>query len=431
MAPYTLHLGDCLEVMRAMPDNSIDAIVTDPPYHLTTGKKGGSGPASYNPDSPAGCAKIGTGFMGMTWDGGDIAFRVELWREALRVLKPGGHVLAFSGSRTYHRMACAIEDAGFEIRDQILWVYLTGFPKSRDIAKYDMDGADAAAWAGWGTGLKPTHEPICMARKPLAKGMTVAANVLAHGTGALNIDACRVEVLDDDYARNCSGDRGHGGTRSAAQAGATNLHTGGGSAAAGRWPANLVHDGSDDVVALFPAQAGAAAPVHTRRADKFRNSYGSFAGNIDEAGSTFRGDAGSAARFFYCAKASRRDRNEGCEQLAAKPLHWSSGDQNPGSFQSAGTDKSSQNFHPTVKPTALMQWLVRLVTPPGGVVLDLFTGSGSTGKACMRERLRFIGAELNPDYLAIAEVRIGHALAAREAAARAAAPASPQIDLFA
>jgi site-specific DNA-methyltransferase (adenine-specific) len=398
--PFTLHLGDCVEVMRAMPENSIDAIVTDPPYEL--------------------------GFMGKGWDASGIAYSVAMWREALRVLKPGGHLLAFGGSRTYHRMACAVEDAGFEIRDQIMWVYGDGMPKSRNIAKYDLKAQAAQAWAGFGTALKPAHEPIVMARKPLAG--TVAQNVLAWGTGVLDIDGCRVPVDDASYARNCSGDRGHGGTRSAAQEGATDLHTGGGSAAAGRWPANLIHDGSAEVVALFPAQAGAVAPVHTRRADKFRTAYGAFAGNVDEQGSTFQGDSGSAARFFYCPKATRRDRNEGCEHMEKKPLLWSSGTKNPGSFQAEGTDKSSQNFHPTVKPTDLCAYLVRLVARRGAVVYDPFMGSGSTGKACMREGVRFVGSELAPEYMAIAQARIAREYA--RIGALEPAPV-PQLDLFA
>lgn len=422
--PYTLHLGDCIEVMRTMPDASVDAIVTDPPYHLTTGKKSGSGPASVNLDTPYGRARIGTGFMGMTWDGGDIAFSVELWTEALRVLKPGGHLLAFSGTRTYHRMACAIEDAGFEIRDQLMWVYGSGMPKSRNVAKYDLQGNDAARWEGWGTGLKPSHEPVVMARKPLVG--TVAANLLAYGTGALNIDLCRIPTTERAGGRTPDLDRMKapdwrmtgGGTGSGA------THD------AGRWPANLMHDGSAEVIALFPANAGAAAPVHTRKADKFRNSYGAFAGNVDEAGSTFQGNSGSAARFFYCPKAARADRNEGCEDLDKRPLLWSSGTQNPGSFQAEGTDKSSENFHPTVKPTDLMAYLVRLVTPPGGVVLDMFMGSGSTGKACVRGGFRFVGIDKTPDYVEISRCRIGHEHGRVLEAARRQAPAVPQLDLF-
>jgi site-specific DNA-methyltransferase (adenine-specific) len=368
-------------------------------------------------------------------------------------------------------MACAIEDAGFELRDQIMWLYGSGFPKSLDVSKAidkaagaerevvgiksvgngngrgegfrhagDKTGVpvtapatnDARTWEGWGTALKPAHEPICVARKPLAG--TVAANVLEFGTGALHIDACRIPVADADYARNCSGDRGHAGTRGADQEGATNLHAGGGSASdGGRWPANVIHDGSDEVLQAFAqfGEKGAAAPVHRRNGDKFRTAYGKFAGNIDEAGSTFHGDTGTAARFFYCAKTTRTDRNEGCEHMQSKPLHWSSGDQNPGSFQSQGTDKTSPNNHPTVKPTDLMAYLCRLVTPPGGLVLDPFMGSGSTGKACTREGFRFIGIDMTADYVEIARARIAHEAAKVEAARAASASAeTSQMDLF-
>ncbi|HBP5075806.1 TPA: site-specific DNA-methyltransferase [Pseudomonas aeruginosa] len=407
--PYTLHLGDCLLVLKTFPDNSFDSVVTDPPYGLTTNKKGGTGVDSVNLDSPYGRSRIGTGngaggFMGMKWDS-DVP-PVEVWTECLRVLKPGGYLLAFAGTRTQHRMALRIEDAGFEIRDMIAWVYGSGFPKSKN-----LDGDRQ----GWGTALKPALEPITVARKPLVG--TVAANVLAHGTGALNIDGCRIpsEPMPPNTGagglprRREDEQRGPGAV--------SQPHAG------GRWPANLIHDGSEEVVVLFPADAGAAAPVHRRNGDKFRNSYGAFRGDIDEGGSTLQGDAGSAARFFYCAKASRRDRNEGCEHMERKPLHRSSGSQNPGSFQSEGTDKTSQNNHPTVKPTDLMAYLVRLVTPPGGKVLDPFTGSGSTGKAAVREGFEFVGIEREAPYLAIAEARISHAFAKREAA-------TAQSDLF-
>ena len=428
MSEFTLYLGDCIANMRELADNSVDAIVTDPPYHLTTGKKGGSGKASESKSaiSPFGAVSRlnSAGFMGQQWDGGDIAQRVELWAEALRVLKPGGHLLAFAGSRTYHRMVCAIEDAGFEVRDQIMWLYGSGMPKSRNLAKYDMQGEDAATWEGWGTGLKPSHEPICMARKQLAG--TVAANMLEHGTGALNIDACRVPVEDKAYAANCSGDRGHDQNRKRDMAFGM---TAGSASDIGRWPANLIHDGSAEVLAAFAAhgERGADSPVYARGADKFRGTYGAFKGDVDEQGSTYHDDKGTAARFFYSAKASRTDRNEGCEDLVAKPLHWSSGDQNPGSFQSEGTDKTSANHHPTVKPISLMRYLVRLVTPPGGVVLDPFMGSGSTGKAAMLEGFDFIGMELSPEYLKIALARIGHA---QRAAHEADMVKAPQFDLF-
>ncbi|HDQ4579856.1 TPA: site-specific DNA-methyltransferase [Pseudomonas aeruginosa] len=387
--PYTLHLGDCLQVLKTFPDNSFDSVVTDPPYGLS--------------------------FMGKRWDH-DVP-SVEIWAECLRVLKPGGHLLAFAGTRTQHRMALRIEDAGFEIRDIIAWVYGSGFPKSKNLN---------GDWQGWGTALKPALEPITVARKPMAG--TVAANVLAHGTGALNIDGCRINPTGESRERvgEATQDQRYtdaGGTNFAMKPGPR------GGDAAGRWPANLIHDGSIEVVALFPADAGQAAPLATRNSDKTRNSYGAFAGSPDAHFSPH--DAGgSAARFFYCAKASRKDRNEGCEHMERKPLHWSSGSQNPGSFQSDGTDKTSQNNHPTVKPTDLMAYLVRLVTPPGGRVLDPFTGSGSTGKAAVREGFEFVGIEREPPYLAIAEARIAHELERVTAAAEEAAKGSAQLDIF-
>lgn len=453
----TLILGDFAARMVEIEAGSIDAVVTDPPYHLTTAKKGGSGDASVNPNSPAGRAMIGTGFMGKEWDGGDVAFRVETWREVFRVLKPGAHLVAFGGTRTYHRMVCAIEDAGFEIRDQLQWLYGSGFPKSHNISKAldraagaeravlaegkpvkrMIPGADqdatgsrlkngartftptetapateaAEAWRGWGTALKPACEPIVLARKPLSE-TSVAANVLRWGTGALNIDGCRVTVEDAAYIRNCSGDRGHAGTRDEAGEGATSLRVGGGRAAAGRWPANVIHDGSDEVIEQFPAQAGAAAPVRRRNGDKFRNTFGAFAGNIDEAGSTFQGDSGSAARFFYCAKASGADRDDGLDDLPLKPLvtfQTANGASGKPSSISAGRDTQRKNTHPTVKPTALMRWLVRLVTPPGGKVLDPFMGSGSTGRGCVLEGLSFVGIEREAEYIEIARGRIAAA----------------------
>jgi DNA modification methylase len=333
-APYTLHAGDCREVLASLPDASVDSIVTDPPYHLTTGKKGGSGPASVDLGSPYGRSRIGAGFMGMTWDGGNVAIQPATWAECLRVLKPGGHLLSFSGTRTYHRMACAIEDAGFELRDQIGWLYGQGFPKSRNL------GGD---WKGWGTALKPAWEPIALARKPF-KG-TVEANVLKYGTGALNIEACRVD--------------------------SENLEL-------GRWPANVIHDGSPDVLAGFPDAAGQLAEVSFQsKPRETQNTYGAM-NRGHEPGATpaaRRLDSGSAARFFYCAKANKGDRGKG-------------------------------NTHPTVKPTDLMTHLIRLVTPAGGLVLDPFMGSGSTGKAAMREGFKFIGIDQDPEYVEIARNRI-------------------------
>ena len=330
--PYDIHLGNCLEVLKGIPGNSVDSIVTDPPYGLTANKNGGSGVASINLESPYGRARIGTGngaggFMGMKWDN-DVP-PVEVWAECLRVLKPGGYLLAFAGTRTQHRMAVRIEDAGFEIRDMIAWVYGSGFPKSRNISQMDMNGEDAERWQGWGTALKPALEPITVARKPF-KG-TVAANVMEWGTGAINIDWCRIGVADWGSRPPRTPNEILGGGKG------TNLTASQAPDGMGRWPANLIHDGSDEPTEML----------------------------------------GDASRFFYCAKASRKDRGEA-------------------------------NTHPTVKPTDLMAYLCRLVTPPGGVVLDPFMGSGSTGKAAMREGFRFIGIEMDESYLKIAEARIAH-----------------------
>lgn len=439
-----LWTGDNRIILPGLEANSVDSVVCDPPYHLTAGKKGGSGPASVNLNSPQGRARIGAGFMGQKWDGGDVAMRPETWEKALRVAKPGAYMLAFGGTRTFHRIWCAIEDAGWEIRDTIMWTYGSGAPKSLDISKaldrragfdrpvvgYDADRARpnrtgpvygeksydrsdngatitkavselAKEWQGWGTNLKPAFELICVARKPLDG--TVAENIERWGVGGLNIDACRIAVGDDAYARNCSGDRGHDGTRDMVDRGATDMRMGGGNAAEGRWPANLIHDGSDEVVSLFPVEAGAFAPVRgTEPSAAALNAYGA----RDRVPGAYHEDFGGAARFFYCPKADRFDRNEGCENLPRGSLNWSSGDANPGVFQSEGTDRTSPNYHPTVKPVDLMRYLVRLVTPPGGLVLDHFMGSGSTGKAAILEGLRFVGIEGEAGHVAIAEARI-------------------------
>jgi hypothetical protein len=342
-----LLLGDCLDVLRTLPDNSVDAVVTDPPYGLS--------------------------FMGKKWDYDVPA--VEVWAECLRVLKPGGHLLAFAGTRTQHRMAVRIEDAGFEIRDMIAWVYGSGFPKSLDVSKAidkaagaerevvgdgayaarrprptadtNIEGAEygfgaghvvtapateaARQWQGWGTALKPALEPITVARKPL--GMTVAACVLAHGTGGINVDGCRVGT--EARYNAAAGNKAGGNSLNMSAAGMP--QDADGRNVAGRWPANLIHDGSEPADLL-----------------------------------------GEAARFFYCAKASKRDRDSG----------------------------GVASTHPTVKPTDLMRYLCRLVTQPGGVVLDPFMGSGSTGKAARLEGFQFIGIEREAEYMEIARARI-------------------------
>lgn len=379
--------GDCLEVLRTLPDNSVDAVVTDPPYGLS--------------------------FMGKRWDYDVPA--TEVWAECLRVLKPGGHLLAFAGTRTQHRMAVRIEDAGFEIRDMIAWVYGSGFPKSRDISK-DMDRIAGAArevvgqisatgmartnvdqgaqnrstytfdklgdpvteaarqWQGWGTSLKPALEPITVARKPLSEG-TVAANVLAHGTGAINVDGCRVGcearpvMVRTETVVSATSMSGQ----------STGATSSGELTTSGRWPANLIHDGSEEVVGLFPLA-----------------------------------NDNSAARFFYCAKASKRDRDEGLERFEAKPANNAYGDGLNTATKIRTEDQAKggvsrelrRNIHPTVKPTDLMRYLCRLVTPPGGTVLDPFMGSGSTGKAARLEGFQFIGIEREAEYLEIARARI-------------------------
>ena len=421
---FTLHQGDNRDVLKELPDNSIDSIVTDPPYEL--------------------------GFMGKSWDASGIAFNVEVWQECLRVLKPGGHLLAFSGSRTYHRMAVAIEDAGFEIRDQIMWIYGSGFPKSLNIFKaidksegllehesgdfrIDKDGtagyspknagsyvpplpkSDAAKqWQGWGTALKPAHEPIVVARKPLIG--TVAANVLTYGTGGLNIDATRVGFSSDADRASATP---QGKVTSNSQAGAvpdvdglSRVEIERPDNSKGRWPANVIHDGSGEVVELFPDTKGKVGMT------KQASSRGLYEGGVSLGNTKINdgiNDSGSAARFFYCAKASKRDRNEGLdgfEQVSAGQMVdrvEGSADMNS-PRAGAGRTSGSQNHHPTVKPTALMQYLCKLVTPPGGVVLDPFAGSGSTGKAAIYEGLKFVGIEMTEEYLPIAKARIEFAL---------------------
>jgi site-specific DNA-methyltransferase (adenine-specific) len=385
MKRYQLLQGDCREVLKTLPDNSIDAIVTDPPYEL--------------------------GFMGKAWDSTGVAYDANLWREAFRVLKHGGHILSFGGSRTYHRMAVAIEDAGFEVRDQIMWVYGSGFPKSHNISKaIDKKGDKTEEWDGWGTALKPAHEPIVLARKPLEG--TVAENVLKWGVGGLNIDGCRVEYSGNTDPRTFGG-------KWKTDKSAQNIYEGGyeGSeqtvSPKGRFPANLIHDGHQQVLDLFPREAGAAAPVKAGYSGDAKNGiYHDYAQRGDN-GATFYSDKGSAARFFYCPKASKSDRDEGCEELPTqeKPAHMRTGN---GTGETSMTDgfqpTQRKNTHPTVKPTELMRYLVRLITPPNGVVLDPFNGSGSTGKASMLEGMQYIGIEMNPEYIKIAEARISDAL---------------------
>lgn len=357
--------GDCRDVLRTLPDESVHAVVTDPPYHLTSN---GGGPAKGT-DSPYSRARAGasvSGFMGKTWDGGDVAFQPGTWREVLRVLKPGGHLLAFGGSRTYHRLVCAVEDAGFEIRDQIMWLYGSGFPKSKN-----LDGN----WEGWGTALKPAHEPIVVARKPLVG--TAAANVLAHGCGALNIDGCRIPAATIEGASLAINTHLRDSVRRGEHRNVSSYSLGEYASAPnplGRWPANVIHDGSEPVALAFAqyGERGAIAPV--RGTEPSPTTASVFGARVRTRGA-FHSDSGTAARFFYCAKASKADRGDG-------------------------------NDHPTVKPTELMRYLVRLVTPAGGVVLDPFAGSGSTGRAASIEGFDAILIEKDQAYAEIAHRRI-------------------------
>jgi len=412
--------GNCLDTLKTLPDCSIDSIVTDPPYEL--------------------------GFMGKSWDSTGIAYNVEMWRECLRVLKPGGHLLAFSGSRTYHRMTVAIEDAGFEIRDQIMWLYGSGFPKSLDVSKaidkaagaerevvgqrqgrgneasnagheYGIKAGlmditapatpEAQQWQGWGTALKPAHEPICVARKPLTG--TVASNVLEWGTGALNIDGSRVGS-ETIVTRGGRSDSVTGDERTDASLGMYGAHEPLNTEHTGRWPANVIHDGSDEVLAGFPRQAGAGGKASgpTLTGESTSTSRGLFGGVED---TPFYGDSGSAARFFYCAKASKSERNAGLEGLPEKGKVFNGQSGEPagkaeGSVEDKFSTKPAQNFHPTVKPLALMRYLVKLVTPPGGTVLDPFLGSGSTAVAAILEGFEWVGCEMTEDYWPIIEARV-------------------------
>lgn len=497
MSAQVIH-DDCRAALAAMDEASIDAVVTDPPYHLTSIVKrfGSPDAAPALSNGPTGVyARASRGFMGKTWDGGDVAFQPETWAAVVRVLKPGGHLVAFGGTRTYHRMAVAIEDAGFEIRDCLFWLYGSGFPKSLDVAKAidkqrqedkeptrvvcrfvrqaldrqglksrdlvaffdgchprlidhwaardsdsqpalptwaqwirlkevlalgpEMDaevrrlnerkgepgdawkGAEAvgtpggfgehrfsvrdnikrqsseasAQWEGWGTALKPACEPVVLARKPLSG--TVAENVETHGTGALNIDECRVGTEGGtkavNHVKKPDGrlERWDEGSRGARNEIVT-LN-------AGRWPANLVHDGSDEVLAGFPE----TGPSRGIKPGSY--SQGMTKGNVNDGWRRLahenyqpklggHDDSGSAARYFYCAKASAAER--------------------------AGSK------HPTVKPLALMRWLCRLVTPPGGLVLDPFAGTGTTGAAALAEGFRTILIEREAEYIADIERRL-------------------------
>jgi len=414
---YQILHGNNLDILPTLADNSIDSIVTDPPYEL--------------------------GFMGKKWDSSGIAYSVELWQQCLRVLKPGGHLLSFGGTRTYHRVAVAIEDAGFELRDSIAWLYGSGFPKSLDVSKAidkaagaereviatrtlkDIRGGnyngsqptmehnytapatdDAKQWQGWGTALKPAFEPVIVARKPIEG--TVANNVLKWGTGGLNIDGSRIgndQVGWQGAGRNVSATTG---ASQGGEQGGYNYGDGQPRPVQGRWPANIILD--PYTAELLDEQSGTlkSGKLKADAYQKERENSSIFAGAgvFDHKG--YEADSGGASRFFYVAKASKRDRNEGLDELEAKQVFGDEG----GTYQGlSNSNKPSNNFHPTVKPTSLMEYLVKLVTPTNGTVLDPFTGSGSTGKAAILQGFDFIGIEMTEEYLPIIEGRLKHAQA--------------------
>lgn len=446
-----IHIGDCRDVLATMPDASVHAVVCDPPYGIgfmgmawDTMREGGQ------PRSDSGFDHVGGNHNATSAQDAARTRRIESVRfgewcrpwlaEVFRVLRPGGHLVAFGGTRTHHRMFCAIEDAGFEIRDCLAYLFGSGFPKSLDVSKAidkaaglerpivstekkpdkrngnyhgaseqrapidwnrtSAASAASAAWDGWGTALKPAYEPICLSRKPLSES-SVAKNVLRWGTGALNIDGCRIPVDDDNYARNCSGDRGHDENRTRElQFGMT----AGSASLIGRWPANVCLD--EEAAGMLDEQAGertSGANPKRRGSDKFRDVYGEFAGQ-QECSPARGADSGGASRFFFTAKPSVAERESGLAHIEPRTRNRV----NAGGLENdpKWAPTTRRNTHPTVKPFDLMSWLVRLVTPPGGIVCDPFLGSGSTGMAAVAEGFDFIGIEQDASFAEIAEGRI-------------------------
>lgn len=399
--------GDCRRRLLALDDSSIDSVVTDPPYHLVSIVKrfGGADAKAAKRGVTGVYARASSGFMNEKWDGGGVAFEADTWRAVYRVLKPGGHMVVFGGTRTFHRLVCAIEDAGFEVRDSLMWLYGAGFPKSHDVSKgidkaagavrtevigkskrhgggvvgagtsyelppdvpmlYAPATPQAAAWEGWGTALKPAVELICLARKPLSE-KTIAKNVLKWGTGGLNIGACRI----DGPSRINAGAGLRDTQNNVLKFGLRNI---GARMVQGRWPANVIHDGSDEVVSGFPETKSVRGVVTSRPGQ----IYGGGAGLPSTTGEYGFDDEGSAARYFYTAKA------DSTERVAST--------------------------HPTVKPVDLLQYLVRLVTPPGGTVLDPFAGTGTTGEAALLEGFKVVMIEMGSKYVKDIERRIATA----------------------
>lgn len=418
---YKLYKGSMLDLLEVIEKETIDAVLTDPPYELN--------------------------FMNKGWDNSGIAFQKETWEKCFKVLKPGGHLLAFGGSRTFHRIACAIEDAGFEIRDTIMWLYGSGFPKSMNIGlaidkKNGVDNRtgnirnDGKAtlgniyewengrldtkefqerkaqneWSGWGTQLKPAYEPIIVARKPVEN--SIVDNVLKYGVGGINIDECRVGIEGGVKKVNIEPDSASKNCGFGCNDDLEDLNM-------GRFPANVIHDGSDEAISGMPDTNGGSKLIRNYEVNRvgltednpvFNTKTSGFKTNLKNDSISSYGDEGNASRYFYCAKASEKDRDEGCEQINTRLFHRvnSGGLENEERFKPI----PRKNIHPTVKPTELMQYLVRLVSPKGATILDPFNGSGSTGKAVMFENkerdanYKYIGIELTEEYLPIAKARI-------------------------
>jgi len=437
--------GDCIEELKKLPDNSVDAIITDPPYDLVSinkrfGKEG-SAPAQYGKDGSF--SRLSGGFMGKQWDGTGIAFKPDVWIECLRVLKYGGYLLSFGGTRTYHRMTCGIEDAGFEIRDCIMWIYGSGFPKSLNIGKKIDEiqgnerediGADpnsrdgggniqiiqknkeqrlskgSSEWEGWGTALKPAVEPIVVARKPLSE-KNVALNVLKWGTGGINIDESRIgnEILNNPFAGNKNTgwvdgaderDEKGKGMFSGLKQGETIVQ--------GRFPANIILD--EESAKMLDEQSGERKVGWTNK-DKQQGQSNFGIGNVNgkEFGEHYS-DKGGASRFFYVAKASKSERNFGCEEFETKAKCEidKMGEEKCSMKTGSGNDRNVayKNNHPTVKPIILMQYLIKLISREGAIILDPFLGSGTTAIACLKTNRQFIGIEKESDYVKIAQARI-------------------------
>lgn len=413
MKKTKLMLGDNIQSLKKLPDNSIDSIVTDPPYALN--------------------------FMQKRWDAEVPS--VEFWKEVYRVLKPGGHILSFGGTRTYHRMVVNIEDAGFEIRDQVMWLYGSGFPKSHNIGKavdkiqgnkrevvsikenylnikgsgksmYDdawhgnqridlEETRGSSPYEGWGTALKPANEPICVARKPLSE-KTIADNVIKWGTGGINIDGCRVgfrSEADKESAKpgslNATGENSMFGLKSGNEQNEE-----------GRFPANIILD--ETAAELLDEQSGVSKSTKAFMSvpDITGGSYVGYKGATDKKTERGHNDSGGASRFFYVAKVSKKERNLGLDSVEVAKNVRPQGEAFGNGSAITDVVKGKGNVHPTVKPVQLMSYLCRLITPENGIVLDPFMGSGSTGIAALLEGFRFVGMEMDEDYFKIAEARI-------------------------